>query len=452
MMPYFQLCQYQGTKTVQVRLDGQQTADLRSVGNCLGGDILLGVRSSSPVCIRKLRIRAHLDPSDPNAVRERFAQRQLQELWQTTAKVPAIVAATAPATRAGRPALDETVQAAVGDALKWLSRHQDVDGRWNVDSFMLHDRDEPLCDGVGSGMHDVGVTALAVLAFHLDGNTMQRGPHHATLRQAVDWLLTQQNMENGALALMNGGRGIIDHALSMLALSSVAQESDDPRVRSAVQQAAKYLDAHRNPYSVWDYAVRSNDNRNFTTCCCVAALVAARDLGVETNPQALSMAKLWFDQISDPSGRHGYQKQGEISARLPGDHAIRFPPQLGETLTAASTYCRYLLGQTPATHPVMSGAVDLLLTKPPEWDTKRGCIDECYWFFGSLAMFHRGGTHWSSWYKRLQKATLTNQRRDGNFAGSWDPVGAWSEEGGRVCTTALITLSLQTPARVRPVR
>ena len=54
------------------------------------------------------------------------------------------------------------------------------------------------------------------------------------------------------------------------------------------------------------------------------------------------------------------------------------------------------------------------------------------------------GRHWNAWSNALGKALLMHQRRDGNFAGSWDPVGVWGEYGGRVFTTALHTLSLQT--------
>jgi hypothetical protein len=46
------------------------------------------------------------------------------------------------------------------------------------------------------------------------------------------------------------------------------------------------------------------------------------------------------------------------------------------------------------------------------------------------------------------------QRRDGNFAGSWDPVGVWGEDGGRVYSTAMLALTVQAYyryARLLPV-
>ena len=43
----------------------------------------------------------------------------------------------------------------------------------------------------------------------------------------------------------------------------------------------------------------------------------------------------------------------------------------------------------------------------------------------------------------MEDAILPNQRKDGDFKGSWDPDGAWGFSGGRVYSTAMMTLSLQ---------
>ena len=40
-------------------------------------------------------------------------------------------------------------------------------------------------------------------------------------------------------------------------------------------------------------------------------------------------------------------------------------------------------------------------------------------------------------------AAVKTQKRDGNAKGSWDPVDAWGEDGGRVYATAINTLTLE---------
>ena len=64
---------------------------------------------------------------------------------------------------------------------------------------------------------------------------------------------------------------------------------------------------------------------------------------------------------------------------------------------------------------------------------------------GTMAMFHAGGTHWRAWSEALGEAVLEHQHPagSGSRAGSWDPVDPWGPDGGRVYSTALMTLSLE---------
>ena len=43
----------------------------------------------------------------------------------------------------------------------------------------------------------------------------------------------------------------------------------------------------------------------------------------------------------------------------------------------------------------------------------------------------------------MKKAVLESQRKDGDAKGSWDPVGPWGYSGGRVYSTALMTMCLE---------
>ena len=45
--------------------------------------------------------------------------------------------------------------------------------------------------------------------------------------------------------------------------------------------------------------------------------------------------------------------------------------------------------------------------------------------------------------KKLTEAVVKPQRTDGNFKGSWDPLCAWGEDGGRVYSTATLVLTLE---------
>jgi hypothetical protein len=127
---------------------------------------------------------------------------------------------------------------------------------------------------------------------------------------------------------------------------------------------------------------------------------------------------------------------------------------LDRTADPTAVLLRFLLGASPTDEPVAKG-VALLQDRPPRWDLSDGSIDMTHWFFGSLAAHRAGGEAWNRWSKALQAAVLPNQRRDGDacgYLGSWDPVDPRSADGGRVASTALVALALETAHRCYPPR
>jgi len=355
-------------------------------------------------------------------------------------------------TRGGKRGGGGRLNPALDAALGWLARHQDDSGRWDADGFMKHDSPaHPLCDGPGSSMQDVGVTGLAALAFLGDGNTLRSGPYKDQLKRAVRWLLDQQD-SRGLIGSSASHDFIYGHAIATYALVEAAGLSEYRLIRPAVQKALDYLESHRNPYMVWRYQPRDNDNDTSVTGWGIMAYVSARNFGFEVNDRALDTCAVWLDQVTDSStGRHGYSKRGELSSRHPGDHASRFPPERGECMTAVGLFCRAFLGQDPREQPVMARAAELISAKPPQWDAARGTVDHYYWYYGSYALYQMGGQLWREWSAALNDSVIDTQRTDGNFKGSWDPAGAWGEDGGRVYSTAILALTLQAYFRYTPL-
>jgi len=77
---------------------------------------------------------------------------------------------------------------------------------------------------------------------------------------------------------------------------------------------------------------------------------------------------------------------------------------------------------------------------PPTWNPKDGSIDTYYWYLGTLAMYQVGGKSWRHWAEGLIDATMPRQVMSGaveDNKGSWDPLGPWAADGGRVYSTAL---------------
>jgi hypothetical protein len=295
-------------------------------------------------------------------------------------------------------------------------------------------------------MFDIGVTGLAALCFLADGGTLHGERHREPLERAVRWLIDLQQ-ENGAI----GGphdRMIYEHSIATMVLCEASAVSCITWSREPARKALGYLEAHRNPYSVWRYLPRDNDNSTSVTIWCLMALLAGREAGFAPPESTTKLVETWFDQVTDPTGHCGYEKAGDLGMRLVGDHATRFPVEKGAAMTAAGLFGRHLLGQNEKQKPVMAAAVGLVASKPPVWDPKAGCIDEYYWWFATMALWHTGGKPWTEWRKRLGEALLKSQRVDSNCRGSWDPVGVWGELGGRVYSTAMHCLALQTEYRL----
>ena len=261
-------------------------------------------------------------------------------------------------------------EANIRHGLDWLRDHQDEDGKWDCDQFMKHDDPgSAVCDGPGSATHDVGVTGLALLAFLGDGSTMRSGDYRETIKKGVNWLRSQQG-EDGLFGQPTSHDFVYDHAIAAYAMCEAFGLSGYETLRPYAQKGINYLEKHRNPYSVWRYQPRDNDNDTSVTGWCVMAYESGDYFGLTVNKEALKLAGQWLDQVSDPSGRHGYGKQGEPSSRKPGDHGVKFPVEKGEAMTAVGLFCRFFMGQAPKEKPIMTAAANLILSKPPLWDEK----------------------------------------------------------------------------------
>jgi hypothetical protein len=68
------------------------------------------------------------------------------------------------------------------------------------------------------------------------------------------------------------------------------------------------------------------------------------------------------------------------------------------------------------------------------------------WWLATRGLFATGGEHWKRWEAAMKPAIIETQRKDGgycDFKGSWDPIGAGAEEGGRLFMTLTCALGTE---------
>ncbi len=175
----------------------------------------------------------------------------------------------------------------------------------------------------------------------------------------------------------------------------------------------------------------------------VFALKSAQEGGLTVDPQAFVGAKSFFDEVTDQAtGRTGYDTIGSPSSRIAGVND-QFTTEGTEAMTAVALLSRIFMGENPTRNELLSKQADLLRKALPDNDL----CDMYYWYYGTYAMYQVGGKHWRSWAAAMKPTMIDTQRQDGEFEGSWDPTGPWGYSGGRVYSTAMMTLCLQVHGR-----
>lgn len=329
-------------------------------------------------------------------------------------------------------------------ALSWLRDHQDDDGRWDCDGFMKHDQQGAPCDGRGDALHDVGVTGLVLLAFLGDGNTLRDGPYRDVVRAGVNWLRLQQDQDTGLIGTPDSHSFIYDHTIATLALCEAQGLSQYRTLRGPAQAAVRRLQAHRNPYGVWRYQPRSGDQDMSITGWAYLALASADGFGLEVDRTSFGLIDSFIDEMTDEQARVGYCERGGLSSRHAGAHEQRFPAERNECMTATGLLCQ-MLRKDATLDDAKRRKAELVARRQPVWENgaKGSSLDFYAWYYGTYAMYQIGGPLWETWSRSVGQAVLKHQRLDGNFAGSWDPVDAWGDDGGRVYSTAILALTLQ---------
>lgn len=354
-----------------------------------------------------------------------------------------------------------TPSAAVAEALRWLAAHQSPDGGWEAEGFGRWNDGKPMTgeppDGAGKAPYDVGVTGLALLTFLRAGYGARGTESFApTVQRGLAYLRTKQDAE-GCFGTRSTGHYVYNHAIAALAMLDGYDRIGGDVLRRAAQKALDFSALARNPYFAWRYGVRPGDNDTSVTGWFVQGFFRAKEINdAEAGqgrpppfafaPDVFEGARAWIDKMTDPdTGRVGYQQRGTGPAR-PQELVDRFPAEKSEAMTAIALLIRAKLGQTAAASPAMRRGVALCIALPPVWNEATGVIDMYHWHHATEALRQIGGAEWGDWRSKMLETATGHQRKGstyGAYRGSWDPVDPWGDDGGRVYSTAMMTLCLE---------
>ena len=322
---------------------------------------------------------------------------------------------------------------AVAAGLQWLTRHQADDGRWSMRSFHLHAN----CNCTGRGMDDdVAATALALLPLLGAGETHKKTgalhPFAGNVERGLRFLLGGQKADG------HFGGMMYTQALATLAVSEAYRRTADPRLKEPARRALDYIVKAQHPAGGWRYTP-GNPGDTSVTVWQLLALEGGRRAGFVVPDAVRRRASTFLDSVAEPDGSgYGYVQRGQTP-----------------TMTAAGLLSRLLLG-VKEPKGLKQGLAGLGQKQP-------GAGHDLYHdHFVTLLMEQAGGADWRRWQPRMRKWLLDKQDQ-GNDAqhrhqrGSWAPQGErHAEAGGRLLTTSLALLALEscarsdTPFRPRP--
>ncbi|MHC4608238.1 MAG: prenyltransferase/squalene oxidase repeat-containing protein, partial [Planctomycetota bacterium] len=343
-------------------------------------------------------------------------------------------------------------------ALRWLARHQGSDGSWATTGYTGHcNKTLPNGKSFGGGQctpnpgHDdfnAGNTGLSMLAFlgagysHLSKDTWDGICFGTVVRKGLQWMMSSQDPE-GCVGSRSAQKYMYNHTLCALALSEAYGLTGSNLFKDQAQKAVDFTVAAQNPSKGWRYSYKCGDNDSSVSGWAVMVLKSAELSALNFPRASYDGARNWYDEVTESDYyRVGYTHKGTGKVFVPG-----LNEQFGhhEALTAIGVMSRIFMDKNKG-DPRLGGGCDLLLRDLPTWSGN--AIDFYYWYYSSLALFQYdgpSGSKWRTWNEPMKNALVQNQnpRSQDCRMGSWETVGRWCGEGGRVYSTAINALTLE---------
>ena len=162
----------------------------------------------------------------------------------------------------------------------------------------------------------------------------------------------------------------------------------------------------------------------FTTTLFILQLKFAKVASLKVDPAAFQGAIKFLDQVDDPETK-----------------AFRWVPNGKSSPQATLMGCvaRQELGWK---REDLAPYVEKAVKEYPDPSTGAETSDVLCNYFGTLAAFQQGGELWKTWFDKLKKSLVEDQRKGGAADGSWNPSGQWTG-AGRVFATAMNCLCLE---------
>jgi hypothetical protein len=340
------------------------------------------------------------------------------------------------------PTLDDALRLAADDAaeraLTWLAGTQRPEGFWQ--GLVGHKQGDgylPLrsvAQNESQGEGHMGVTALAGMAFLAGGHIPDRGPHGATVRRTLDYVLA--HVTDSGLAT-DGGTRMYSHAFATLFLAEVYGMGGSDPVRAGLERAVHLIVDCQNSQGGWRYNPFTQEADMSVTVCQLQALRAARNIGIRVPKQTIDDAVAYVLRARTERGR---------------DRGLYYYKTAGRG--AWDKNREYAINAAAATALFSAGVTDEEIHAPTlDWLNSEYRIVHAYYdthyfywygnYYACQAFYQAGGPRFLEYQRRITRDLVRSQRSDGRFVNDTGPGDAFA--------TAVAALILQLPKLYLPI-
>ncbi len=334
-------------------------------------------------------------------------------------------------------------EAAVTEALKWLSRHQISSGDFNgAFSYGHHIVCNGTCDHPGDERYWKSLnaaTAMGVLPFLGAGQTHYEGMFKENVRRALLFLVNngKKSVQSGAamLDMRDAAGNMYSHGLAAIALCEAYAMTEDPALGGPAQAAINFIVHAQCRDGGWRYTPQQKDGGDTSVVGWQVMALKSGYMGHLVVPAtSVTGASLFLDKVQSNGGStYGYDAPTKD-----------FRP----ATSAAGLLCRMYLGWDK-THPGIQAGVKELV--------KRG-VDKknmYYNYYAAQVLRQHGGAEWDKFNVELRDWLVESQSKQSGATGSWHFAEAaphsGPHEGGRLASTSLATMILEVYYRHMPL-
>lgn len=342
---------------------------------------------------------------------------------------------------------------AVLRGLRWLAAHQGTDGGWSLNNYAegLQGCDCDSDEGDKVEKYDTAGTAFGALCFLGAGITHKGGPdkplelveYRKRVFSAIRFLTRNQVGGDDKKKAGNLGGNMYAHALGTMALCEAYGLSGDENLRVYAQMAVRYLAESQHKEGGWRYGPNQAGDMS-ATAWVFLAIRSSQLAGLPIGRSSLIRAERFVDSCAvGPEG----SKRSRYSYTPP---TAESPQSARLALSAAGLLTRQYLGSKKDDPDLLAGCRYLAGNLPPQSASALGEI--YYYHYATQVLHHMEGTEFDLWNHRMREHLLRTQETEGHKAGSWSPKGAaYGDRGGRIYSTAMALLTLETYYRHLPM-